>query len=413
MTGAVPELRFPEFKEEWERKVLGDFMTFKNGVNAGKDQYGSGAKFINVLDIITAGPIFYDRIIGRVEISERELEKNDVRYGDILFQRSSETREEVGQSNIYLDPEKVATFGGFVIRGRPVQELDPRFFDGLLRTDAVRQDMTNRSGGSTRFNIGQESLTRVAVTVPHDVAEQQKIADFLGAVDAKLDVLRRKKSGLEAFKSGLMQRLFSQELRFSHDDGSDFPEWEEQALDVVFVEVRTPVGNRKISTYSISAGRGFISQEERFGKDISGQQNERYIALAEGEFSYNKGNSISYKYGCIYENRTGDTIAVPNVFISFKLRDTQMSAGYFGKLFESHYLDRGLRTLISSGARMNGLLNVNKDAFFALSVPVPHPDEQHKIADALSAMDAKITAVSDQISHMETFKKGLLQQMFV
>lgn len=102
----VPELRFPEFREDWQEKVLGDFMTFKNGINTDKSQYGHGWKFINVLDIIADRPIYHDQIIGSVSVPDKEFEKNEVKYGDILFQRSSETREDAGQSNIYLDKGK-------------------------------------------------------------------------------------------------------------------------------------------------------------------------------------------------------------------------------------------------------------------------------------------------------------------
>ena len=148
-TQNVPTLRFPEFDGDWESKTLGEFFTFKNGVNADKSAYGTGRKFINVLDIISEAPITSDNIIGSVEISDREFEKNEVRYGDILFQRSSETREEVGQSNVYVDHENTATFGGFVIRGRPGTTIEPEYFHNLLKTWRVRKDMTARSGGST------------------------------------------------------------------------------------------------------------------------------------------------------------------------------------------------------------------------------------------------------------------------
>lgn len=404
MTGAVPELRFPEFQGEWERKALGDFMTFKNGVNAGKEQYGSGAKFINVLDIIAAGPIFYDRIIGRVELSERELEKNDVQYGDILFQRSSETREEVGQSNIYLDPEKVATFGGFVIRGRPVQDLDPRFFDGLLRTDAVRQDMTNRSGGSTRFNIGQESLARVAVTVPYDIAEQQKIADFLGTADAKLDAQRWRKSGLEAFKSGLMQRLFSQELRFTRDDGSEFPEWERVHLGRVFRE-RSERGRQDIELLSVTMDRGVVKASDIGREDGASADTGNYKFVAVNDIAYNsmrmwQGASGLSKY---------DGIVSPAYTVISPVAD-QVPL-YWGYRFKAQDLIFKFRQF--SQGLTSDTWNLKYPALSAIPIEVPHPDEQRKIAAALSAMDAKIAAVADQINHMETFKKGLLQQMFV
>ena len=118
----IPKLRFPEFEGEWENKKLGRLLTFKNGLNASKEQYGRGVKFINVLDIITNDYITYDNIIGQVDVSPKEIDKNKVEYGDILFQRSSETREDVGQANVYLDRNQVAVFGGFIIRGRKIDE---------------------------------------------------------------------------------------------------------------------------------------------------------------------------------------------------------------------------------------------------------------------------------------------------
>ena len=102
----VPELRFSEFEEPLTLEHLGKIFDFKNGINADKSQYGSGKKFINVLDIINNAPIFYDSIIGSVNVGEKEFQKNNVKYGDILFQRSSEIREEAGQSNVYLDKDK-------------------------------------------------------------------------------------------------------------------------------------------------------------------------------------------------------------------------------------------------------------------------------------------------------------------
>ena len=178
----VPELRFKEFEGLWKKTTLGDLFTFKNGLNSDKEKYGSGTKFINVLDIIGEDVITYDSIIGKVEVTEREFEKNEVIYGDVLFQRSSETREEVGQANIYADENKSAVFGGFVIRGRKKEDYNPYFMNYLLKTSPARKEITTKSGGSTRYNVGQSSLSEVFVNLT-DVPEQQKIASFLSAVD--------------------------------------------------------------------------------------------------------------------------------------------------------------------------------------------------------------------------------------
>ncbi|WP_335966732.1 restriction endonuclease subunit S [Galbibacter sp. PAP.153] len=118
-----------------------------------------------------------NNIIGEVNIPEDMFKKNIVEYGDILFQRSSETREEVGQSNVYLDKHNPATFGGFVIRGKKVEEYNPLFLNYLLKTSHSRKEVTSKSGGSTRYNIGQETLSNIEIFTP-SLTEQAKIANF-------------------------------------------------------------------------------------------------------------------------------------------------------------------------------------------------------------------------------------------
>jgi len=193
---------------DWEEKKLGEFLSFKNGYNAAKEQYGTGKKFINVLDIIENDYITHERIIGEVDISPKDFEKNEVKFGDILFQRSSETREEVGQANVYLDRDKKSTFGGFVIRGRPLVDFNPVYFNSMLKTSAVRKDMTSRSGGSTRYNIGQESLEEVPVKIAPSLDEQTKIADFLSAIDRKIESVATQITETQTFKRGLLQQMF-------------------------------------------------------------------------------------------------------------------------------------------------------------------------------------------------------------
>nr|WP_252150467.1 restriction endonuclease subunit S [Acinetobacter soli] len=221
---SVPKLRFKEFDGAWSETLFQDLFIFKNGVNASKEQYGSGIKFINVLDIINnPNGITYDSIIGSVNITSKEIDKNLVKYGDVLFQRSSETREEVGQSNVYLGKDPVV-FGGFVIRGSAQNEYDPIFMNGLLKTDSLRDQITQLSGGSTRFNIGQDSLNKVSAYLPLK-EEQTKIASFLSAVDEKMSQLTQKHKLLSQYKQGMMQKLFSQQIRFKADKGNEFGEW--------------------------------------------------------------------------------------------------------------------------------------------------------------------------------------------
>ncbi|MDO4589039.1 MAG: restriction endonuclease subunit S, partial [Fusobacterium sp.] len=207
----IPKLRFKEFSGEWEEKKLKQILEFKNGINASKEQYGKGIKFINVLDILNNDFITYDNIIGKVDIDEKLLDKYSVNYGDILFQRSSETREEVGMTNVYLD-KKIATFGGFVIRGKKIGNYVPTFINKVLKTNLARNEITSKAGGSTRYNVGQDILNEVQIIIPN-MQEQQKIADFLSSVDKKISITEEKLNLFKDYKKGMMQKIFKQEIR--------------------------------------------------------------------------------------------------------------------------------------------------------------------------------------------------------
>ena len=380
---AVPKLRFPEFETAYAFRYLGDEVA---KISSGKTKAESDGKY----ELYGS-----TGVIGKTNSPECHGQ-------NILIARVGAN---AGALNI-VEGSYGVTDNTLILSAAETSCLNFIFY--FLKSFNLNRLV---------FGSGQPLVTggmikKLKFSRP-SLPEQQKIASFLSSVDKKIDLQRQKKDALELYKKGLMQKIFSQEIRFKQDDGSDFPDWEEVALGDVFEEIKDKVGDRKIPTYSISAGVGFVSQEEKFGKDISGRQNEKYIVLGVGDFSYNKGNSKTYNYGCIYPNDEGTAIAVPSVFISFRRKNASMSVGFFAKLFEGHYLDKGLRKLISSGARMDGLLNVNKKDFFALQVPYPHENEQKKIALFLSAIDVKIQNTSSQIEQMETFKKGLLQQMFV
>ena len=205
----VPKLRFKEFEKdgEWVEKKLGELLEFKNGINAAKEQYGKGIKFINVLDVLKDEVITYDSIIGSVDIDEITLQKNSVKFGDIIFQRSSETQEEVGTANVYLDKDNTATFGGFVIRGKKIGSYEPLYLNALLKTKEIRNSISLKAGGITRFNVSQEILASTTILLP-TIQEQQKIASCLSSLDEIIKAQAEKIVELKQHKKGLMQGLF-------------------------------------------------------------------------------------------------------------------------------------------------------------------------------------------------------------
>ena len=180
----VPHLRFPEFSGEWEIYPLTDFMSFKNGMNPDAKRFGRGTKFISVMDILNNQFICYDNIRASVEVVDGDIETYGVNYGDILFQRSSETLEDVGQANVYLD-SKPAVFGGFVIRGKSKSNYYPMFFRYLLASPTARKKIIVKGAGAQHFNIGQDGLSKVCLNIP-SIQEQEKIAKLFECIDTRI-----------------------------------------------------------------------------------------------------------------------------------------------------------------------------------------------------------------------------------
>lgn len=189
-------------------------------------------------------------------------------------------------------------------------------------------------------------------------------------------------------------------------------EWEDPTLGEISERIEEKVGTQSLITVSISAGVGFVSQAEKFSRDISGQQYKNYIVLNKGEFAYNKGNSKKFPQGCIYKLKEYEKVAAPNAFISFRFKDNYVADFYQG-YFDNNYHGKQLQKFITSGARMDGLLNISPANFFTIKLPTPkNKSEQQKIAECLSSLDDLIRTHSQKFDALKDHKKGLMQQLF-
>ena len=201
----VPNIRFPEFEGEWEEHYLSDYLDFKNGLNPKPERFGKGIRFISVMDILNNAVITNDCIRASVDVSEEELLSFCVENGDILFQRSSETLEDVGRANVYMD-NKPAVFGGFVIRGKKKAEYDPLFFRYLLASPFARKKIIPMGAGAQHFNIGQEGLNKVKLHFAL-LDEQKKIARLLSLLDERIAIQNKIIEKLETLIKGLRVHL--------------------------------------------------------------------------------------------------------------------------------------------------------------------------------------------------------------
>ncbi len=213
----VPHLRFPEFSGEWEEHTLSQYLEFKNGLNPDAKRIGSGLPFISVMDILSEGVINYDNIRGKVNATEKEIECFGVKDGDVLFQRSSETLEDVGRANVYMD-NRTAIYGGFVIRGRKIGNYAPLFFKYLLATPLARKRTCKMGAGAQHFNIGQEGLSKISLYFP-SIEEQRKIAGFLSLIDERIatqnKIIEKYESLIKGLRVCCMQRVYGNNVHLS------------------------------------------------------------------------------------------------------------------------------------------------------------------------------------------------------
>ena len=198
-------------------------------------------------------------------------------------------------------------------------------------------------------------------------------------------------------------------LRFPAFQGHE--KWSCPSLSDISTPITRKVGDLSLETASITAGFGFVSQSKKFGRDISGKQYKNYIVLNEGEFSYNKGNSKKFPQGCIYKLTGFKKVAVPNSFISFRIKKNYVADFYRG-YFDNNFHGWQIIQFITSGARSDGLLNINSDDFYSIKLPTPSEKEQQKIADCLSSIDELIAAEGQRLEALREHKKGLMQQLF-
>ena len=185
--------------------------------------------------------------------------------------------------------------------------------------------------------------------------------------------------------------------------------WKLVRLGDIATPIREKAGDRELETLSISAGVGFVNQASKFGRELSGKQYVNYSVLRRGDFSFNKGNSRRYPYGCTYMLRDRTIAAVPNAFYSFNIKD--QCDDFFEQMFMHGYLNRQLKKLINTGVRDDGLFNLYESDFYGCTIPLPPLAEQRRIAEILTTQDRLIDLKTRLIAAKKQQKKWLMQNL--
>ena len=406
-------MRFPEFHGEWEKHGLSEYLDFKNGLNPDSKRFGKGIKFISVMDILNNPVITYDCIRASVQATDAEISSFSVENGDILFQRSSETLEDVGRANVYID-DKVAVFGGFVIRGKKKANYNPLFFRYLLSSPYARKRIIPMGAGAQHFNIGQEGLSKVLLNFP-SIEEQTKIASLLHLLDERIATQSKLIEDLKKLKSAIVEKVFcspNQEYPMCRIEGF------EQALSTYKMSdfssrIATKNKDSKCSlVLTIAAQYGLVNQEFFFNKSVASENLTGYYLLHKGEFAYNRSYSAGYDWGTVKRLDNYDEGVLSTLYICFKINETIVDSDYLAYYFESTKWHRGLSDIAGEGARNHGLLNVSMADYFNTKHRFPVIEEQKAIVKILNAITEKERKATLLGECYQKQKQYLLCQMF-
>ena len=401
-----PKLRFNGFTDDWVQRKLGDVLQFQNGFNGGREAYGEGTAFISVMDILNNQFITYDCIRGKATVSDDELERFAVRYGDVLFQRSSENVEDAGTSNVYIDRDNTAIFGGFVIRGKQIAPYSPKFMKYLLDTKLVRNQITKKAQGAQHVNVSQETLQDVQISLPSQ-EEQVVIENCLYNLDNLIALHQRKCDNLKEVKKYMLQKMFPKngekvpEIRFAGFTG----DWEQRKLGEI--------------TDSYSGGTPTAGKAEYYGGSIpfirSAEVNSETTELFLTEEGLKNSSAKMVKKGdilyALYGATSGEVgLARLDGAINQAILDIKPHEDYDAP-FIMHWLRKSKESIIGTYLQ-GGQGNLSGTLVTSLMVDCPTYDEQKQIGVYLSTIDNLVALHHRKLDKLNCLKKAYLSEMF-
>lgn len=393
----IPKLRFQEFSLEWENKSMRDFTKINQGLQIPISERFFEKKDDNYFYITNE---FLRKGSEKSYFIKNPSESVICYEDDILMTRTGNTGQVV--TGVH------GVFHNNFFKIKYDETCDKWFLYYFLTSHKTQHTILKLAGTSTIPDLNHGDFYKITLNIP-SLSEQQKIASFLSEVDAKIQQLSRKKELLEQYKKGVMQQLFSAKLRFKDENGNDYPDWEEKKLgDLTFKVGKKNKENIQYPIYSINNQEGFRPQSEQFdGLDSNdrGYDISLYKIVESETFAYNPARinvgSIGYSYNL-------QKVIVSSLYVCFKTID-KLEDLYLLAYLDTYNFKKEILRFEEGGVRQY----LFYENFSMINIPLLSNKEQQKIADFLSSIDTKIESVNQQLAQTQTFKKGLLQQMFV
>ena len=393
---AAPKLRFKEFDGDWKQETLKNLATFSKGKGISKaDISEDGINLcIRYGELYTTYGQVIDHIHSRTNVSKSECILS--KAGDVIIPASGETQIDIATASCVLHDDIILS-GDLNI----LSHEENGSWLAYYLSSAKKLEIAQLAQGNSVVHLYSSQLKDLKINKPSK-EEQTKIASFLSAVDEKISQLTEKHALLSQYKQGMMQKLFSQQLRFKADDGSEFGEWEINIIRDVFTNKSKNFNPQNegnlpcIELEHLSQNTGKIlgtieSCEQQSTKNLFEKNSVLFGKLRPYLRKFAKPK---FKGVCSSEIWVLTGIKVSNDYLFQYIQSEQFSE----------------LTNIQSGSKMP---RADWGVISEAEIEYPCPEEQTKIANFLSSIDQKIEVVAQQIEQAKTWKKGLLQQMFV
>lgn len=397
-----PRLRFKKFDGDWEKTTIGAKSEIVTSGSRDWAQYysDSGDKFIRMTNLVRNGINLdlSDLRFVQLPVGSNEGKRTSLEKGDILISITAE----LGKLGWIPEGLGTAYINQHTALVRMKNTLDSKFVAYALSTEKYNNKLNslNDSGAKAGLNLG--SIRSFELTIPSK-PEQTQIASFLSVVDEKISQLTQKHQLLSQYKQGMMQKLFSQQIRFKADDGSEFGEWEEKELkDIAEINPKSkklPESFIYIDLESVEKGQLLLQKNIELQDAPSRAQR----LLAKGDVLFQMVRP--YQQNNYYFNLSGEYVASTGYA---QIRTKLDSKFIYYALHEKTFLDEVMNRCTGTSYPA-----INSSDLSSIEILIPCLEEQTKIANFLSSIDQKIEVVAQQIEQAKQWKKGLLQNMFI
>jgi type I restriction enzyme, S subunit len=393
----TPMMRFPDFQGQLPEHQLGDIATFRKGKGVSKADIVENGQTpcVRYGELYTTYGQVIDEPVSKTNLPDAELLLSQA--NDVVIPASGETPLDIATAACVLR-DGIALGGDLnIIRGTA-----NGLFLAYYLSNKKKRAIARLGQGNSVVHLYGSHLAGLKLRIP-SAPEQQKIADFLVNVDERIKLLQQRRDAVQRYKQGMMQRIFSQSIRFKRDDGMAFPDWEKRRLreagKINPTSDPIPAIFQYIDLESVNSGA--LGRTSTIAACDAPDRAQRVVKIGDILFQtvrpYQQ-NNLFFTHGEDFVASTGYA----------QIRSEENSKFLYHTVQSPAFVREVVRRCTGTSYPA-----INSSDLGDIRIGYPHSDEQQKIADFLSALDGKITAVAAQVDQMQAFKKGLLQQMFV